>query len=238
MKKLLLLGVSFVFISTQMLDAKTERYEVESGIVHYTISGGGNIMGMRHESHGKKTLYFDEYGNVEVQEVEETSSTMGRTDRAHRLTKIEDKMIYSVDFKRKIITKQDISALMQGKNMSKMGKAMLKEMGGKKTGHDKVLGYDCEVWEVMGSRIWLYKGVPLKTVSNIMGMSHKEEATEAKFGVSIPSDKLKLPDYPTQTAEEMIQREMGQPDESGEGLNPEEIKQMQEMMKGMFGGKK
>jgi len=88
MKKLLFLSLSFVFISTQVLYAKTKRYEVKSGMVTYAITGGGNIMGMKHETHGHKILYFKDYGNVEVQETEETSTTMGRTEKEHRLLKI------------------------------------------------------------------------------------------------------------------------------------------------------
>jgi hypothetical protein len=238
MKKLLFLSLSVVFISTQVLYAKTKRYEVESGRVTYTITGGGNIMGMKNEAHGHKMLYFDDYGNVEIQETEETATTMGRTQKRHRLMKIEDGMVYSVDFKQKVITKQDMSELMNGKDMSKMGKEMLKKMGGKKIGKGEVLGLSCEIWEVMGTKIWMYKGVTLKIESNIMGMTHKEEATEVKFGVSIPSDKLKLPDFPMQSMDEMIQRQMSQPSRGGHQPSPEEIKQMQEMMKNMFGGKK
>ena len=237
MKKLLLLGISLMVISTQTVFAKTKRYDVESGIVTYTITSSGNIMGFRHESHGKKTLYFKEYGNVEVQESEEVSSTMGHTDREHILFKIEDGIAYSVNFQRKMITKQDISEMMQGRDMGKMGREMLKKMGGKKVGSGKVLGFPCEVWEVTGSKIWMYKGVTLRSESNIMGMMRKEEATKAKFDVSIPADKLKLPDYPTQSMDEMLEYQMGRTDRHGHGLNPEEIKQMKEMMKGMFGGK-
>ncbi len=235
MKKLLYLSLSFVFISTQILYAATKRYEVKSGMVSYTITGGGNMMGIKNETHGHTTLYFDDYGDLEVQETEETATTMGRTEKRHRLMKIQDGIVYSVDFKQKVITKQDISQFMGEKDMSKMGKEMLKEMGGKKVDNGEVLGLPCEVWEVMGSKIWIHKGITLKIESNIMGMIHKEEATEVKFGVSIPSDKLKLPDYPTESLDEMIQRQMSR---GGHQPSPEEIKQMKEMMKGMFGGKK
>ena len=236
MKKLLFLSFSVVFIATQVLSAQTKRYEVESGRVNYTISGGGDIMGIKNETHGHKTLYFDDYGNVEVQETEEISTTMGRTEKRHDLVKIENGMVYSVDFKQKVITKQDMSQMMNDRDMGKIGKEMLKGMGGKKVGTGEVLGLSCEVWEIMGTKMWIYKGVTLKIESNIMGMIHKEEATEAKFGISIPSDKLKLPDYPTQSMEEMIQRQMTQPGRGGQQPSPEEIKEMQEMMKGMFGG--
>jgi hypothetical protein len=238
MKKLLILTLSFVFFSAQGLYAESKRYEVESGIVTYTISGAGNIMGIKNEASGHKTLYFEDYGNVEVQETEETSTTMGQTKKRHELVKIQNGMVYSVDFERKVITEQDISKLMNGKDMSKMGKEMLEEMGGKKVGTGKVLGLPCEIWEIVGTKIWLHKGVTLKIESNIMGMIHKEEATEVKFGVSIPSEKLKLPDYPTQSLEEMIQHQMSQPGSKGHKPSPEEMKQMQEMMNNMFGGKK
>jgi len=237
MKKLLFLSLLFVFISTQVLYAKTERYEVKSGMVTYNITGSGNIMGMEHETHGHKTLYFEDYGNVEVQETEETSTMMGRIEKQHRLVKIQDGMVYSVDYKQKMITKGDMSQLMHGKDISKMGKEMLKEMGGKKIGEGEVLGLSCEVWEVMGTKMWMHKGVTLKIKSNIMGMTHKEEATEVKFGISIPSDKLKLPDYPTQSMEEMIQHQMNKPGREGHQPSPEEIKAMQNMMKNMFKSK-
>ena len=228
-----------MFITTQVLDAKTKRYEVKSGIVNYKITGSGNIMGvMKFEMHGHKTLYFEDYGNVEVQEIDNTSTKMGRTEKQHRLVKIQDGIMYSVDDKKKMITKGDMSQLMNGKDMSKMGKEMLKEMGGKKVGDGEVLGLSCEIWEAEGMKMWIHKGVTLKTENNIMGMIRKEEATEAKFGVSIPSDKLKLPDYPTQSMEEMIQRQMSKPDRRGHQPSPEEIKEMQEMMKNMFENKK
>ena len=227
-----------MFVSTQILYAKTKRYEVESGKVTYTITGNGNIMGMERETHGHKILYFEDYGNVEVQETEETSTMMGRTEKQHRLVKIQDGMVYSVDYKQKMITQQDMSQFMNGKYMNKMGKEWLKEMGGKKVGRGEVLGLSCEIWETMETKIWMHKGVTLKLETNIMGMTRKEEAIEAKFGVSIPSEKLKLPDYPTQSMEEMIQHQMKEHGEGGHQPSPEEIKMMQKMMKNMFGNKK
>ncbi|RRS29855.1 MAG: hypothetical protein P794_09980 [Epsilonproteobacteria bacterium (ex Lamellibrachia satsuma)] len=245
MKKLLFLSFLFVFFSTQILYAKTKRYEVESGIVTYAITGGGDIMGMKNEISGHKTLYFEDYGNMEVQETEMTTIMMGRTEKHHELMKIQNGMIYSVDFEKKVIIKQDISKIMNNKDISKMGKEMLKEMGGKKISSGKVLGHLCEVWEMMGTKIWIHKGVTLKIESNIMGMMHKEEATEVKFGASIPAEKLKLPDYPIQslneTMQQELQKEMNSPDEEGDKPSPEEMKQMQEMMKNlgnMFGNGK
>lgn len=241
MKKLLFLTLTTVIVSVQASSPDTKRYEIKSGIVSYNISGGGNMMGVKNEMSGHKTLYFDDYGNIEIQETQESTKMMGHTSKNHTKTKIQNGTIYAVDFKDKMITKQNMSEMMQGKDMSKVGKEMMEQMGGKKTGKGKVLGFECEIWDYMGSKLWLYKGVLLKIESNIMGIKRTEEATEAKFNVSIPSDKLALPDYPMQSLEEMMQHKMQDShskDEKMQMPSPEEMQKMQEMMQNMFGGKK
>ena len=75
---------------------------------------------------------------------------------------------------------------------------------GKKTGTDKVLGYTCEVWELMGVKQCIYKGIPLRVESNIMGMKNMEIATKAEFEISLSKDNFKLPDFP-------LTNEMGSP---------------------------
>ncbi|MEE9493258.1 MAG: hypothetical protein V3W04_07780 [Gammaproteobacteria bacterium] len=212
MKKWILALVSALLFLSPVLEAKSRRYEVKSGMVSYELSGGGSMLGIKTSRNGHKTLYFEDYGNVEVQETEETTTTMGRTERHHELVKIMNGMVYSVDFEDKVIIKQDMTNMMEDKDVGKMGKDMLEQMGGKKVGSGKVLGHTCEIWEVMGSRIWIHKGVTLKTEANIMGMKHAEIATEAKFGKSIPSDKLKLPDFPVRTLDEVMQQKMNAPD--------------------------
>ncbi len=57
-----------------------------------------------------------------------------------------------------------------GESMKQTGKEMMIQMGGKKVGTDKVLGYPCDVWDLMGVKQCMYKGLPLKVESNIMGV--------------------------------------------------------------------
>jgi hypothetical protein len=89
-----------------------------------------------------------------------------------------------------------MGALGGGKSPMEMGEAMLKQMGGKKIGTDKVLGYTCDVWEMMGTKQCIYKGIPLKIESNVMGLKNTEVATKAEFDISISDEDLKLPDFP------------------------------------------
>lgn len=247
-----LLTLLILIFSTALL-ADAKRYELRSGIVEYKSSGGGSIMGFSQKSEGSSKLYFTDYGNLELQEHTEKQTTMGKTTASHSLIKIDHGKLYIVDDEKHVIYTKDLDELMQTqkgkKDLMKMGKEMMQQMGGKKVGTGKVLGYPCEIWELMGSRVWLYKGIPLKSESNVMGFKHTEVATKAKFNVHVPKEKFKLPDYPVKTFDQMIQEEMqAQPQQSEEPpatapaqpqISPEQMKQMQEMMKNlgkMFGG--
>jgi D-arabinose 5-phosphate isomerase GutQ len=239
-----------LILATSLL-AGAKRYEIKSGIVEYKSSGGGAMMGFTTKSEGSGKLYFTDYGNLELQERTEKETVMGRTTTSHSLTKIDHGTLYTIDNNEKVIYKKDITMLKQmdkeGKNLTKMGKKMMQQMGGKKVGTGKVLGYPCEIWELMGSKVWIYKGIPLKSESNIMGFKHTEVATKAKFNVVIPKEKFKLPDYPVKTFDQMMQEQMQKhPGTTAKHsapaqpkISPEQMKQMQEMMKNlgkMFGG--
>lgn len=224
----LLLGV---FALTLFADGK--RYEIKSGIIEYSISGGGSMLGVTSKEEGTMKLSFKEYGNLERQEEHSTSTTMGQTDKTDDLRILKDGNFYVVDHEEKVIVEHSPEALKQmaGEDMTQMGKEMMEKMGGKQIGEEKILGYNCEIWELMGAKTWIYKGVPLKTEANIMGFNHTQVATSAKFDVSVPDSAFDLPKYETKTLNEIIEEESG-----GEANmpSPEEMQQMQEMMKKMM----
>ncbi len=239
----IILALITIFGIATTLQAEAKRYEVKSGIVEYKIEGGGSLFGFSTKTEGKTKLYFKEWGNVELRETDEKSETMGQIEKDHSITKIDHGTVYSVNKEDKTIVKSDMSMLKQmdkeGKNLSVVGKDMMKQMGGKKTGSEKILGYPCEIWEVMGSKIWIYKGVPLKTEANIMGIKHLEIATSAKFGVKIPDEKFKLPNYPVKTLNQIIEDEMKKSSsqntqhQTPPKLTPEQMQQMQQMMESL-----
>ena len=264
MKKVALLFVMILaMVFTSSVEAGAKRYEIKSGIVIYNIEGGGSMLGFSTKTTGTEKLYFTDWGNLELREVNEKNVAAGQTTVVHNITKIDHGTVYSVDNEEKIILKQDIAMFKemdkQGKNMSTIGKDMMKQMGGKKTGTGKVLGYPCEIWEVLGTKTWIYKGVPLKTEANIMGFKHLQIATSAKFDVSIPKSKFALPNYPVKTLEQLEQmyEDMAEKEESEESqksspkqhqpqpqqpqISPDQMKQMQDMLQNlgkMFGGAK
>jgi hypothetical protein len=184
-----------------------QRYDVKSGKVDYKIKGSGNVMGMAQiKTVGKKRIVFDDYGAKSLEERVEVKkeTTMGQTQttKTHTLVYMDGDAVYSVDFNRKQITKTDnmgkamLGAMGNGKSAKEAGLAMMKKMGGKKIGTDTVLGYTCDVWELMGTKQCIYKGITLKIESDIMGLKQTEVATKADFDISTDADTFRLPDFP------------------------------------------
>ena len=183
-----------------------QKYDVKSGKIDYSIQANGNIMGMSQiNTVGKKRIIFSDYGikklEEEVKVEKQTVMSETKTNKTHTLMYMNGAVLYQVDFKKKKINRMKntgmamANALGGGKNAKETGLAMMKSMGGKKIGTDKVLGYTCDVWDLMGVKQCIYKGIPLKIESNMMGLKSVEVATKAEFDIDINKKSFKLPDF-------------------------------------------
>ncbi len=186
-----------------------KRYGIRSGIVHYKSIINGKVMGSTITGSGHEDLYFDNWGALELKKKEEKKIThmnifghkKTQVDASKSIDKLDNGKSYNVDFKNKIIYVRDDPAMSVMKNtkdadVEHAGKQMLEAMGGKQIGEEKVLGYLCSVWQIPGGKQWIYKGVPLKIQMTVMGITTTQEATSAKFNISVPSKYFELPDYP------------------------------------------
>lgn len=214
-------------IEKEDFDEKMKRYEIKSGIIEYKTSTQGNVMGFKVEGSGSKTVVFKDWGTVEVVEEKKTENNMGQESETHNMSKFDNGMTYTVNFESKKIFKSDQKGMLSGlsagnENMAETGKEMLESMGGKKIGEEKIQSYKCEIWEVMGQKIWLYKGLTLRMEVDVMGIKTLEEATKIEFNTSISSGQLELPDFPVVETESLGMPEMD--DEEKENL--EKIKKM------------
>ena len=198
-----------VVLGSSMLVASANQmkmYDVESGKIEYGIKGSGEIMGQKMQTIGKKRVIFDAYGaqNLTEENKIDKQTIMGqkKVTKTHTMSYMKKGMVYHVDFKAKRIMRMgnmaaSMGALMGGgKNPKQSGEDMMKQMGGKKTGTDKVLGYACDVWDLMGTKQCIYKGIPLRVETNMMGIKNIEVATKAEFDISLSKDDFKLPDFP------------------------------------------
>jgi hypothetical protein len=230
MKQIKLWAILFTLIFTvSSIQAETKRYEVKSGIIEYTVNGSGNMMGIQTKTEGKSKILFKEWGNVELREDRVKSVIMGREEQTHQTSKIENGKVYVVDYAHKIIVEYDPNTLMQSehKDLVKSSKEMILSMGGKKVGDETIQGYTCEVWKTPQIKIWLHKGIMLKSEANIMGITHLTQATNITLNTSVSDEDLKLPDFPIQTMEESMKNNNSEIPK----MTPEQMQQMQEMMK-------
>ncbi|WP_299105412.1 hypothetical protein [uncultured Winogradskyella sp.] len=72
---------------------------------------------------------------------------------------------------------------------------MLKGIGGEKIGNETYKGYNCEIWEAMGVKQWIYKGVTLKSTGTMMGITTTKLATSIKLNTDVDKSNFELPDY-------------------------------------------
>jgi len=229
MKRYLLL-IAFALLTT--LNAGVKRYEVKSGIIEYTITHSGNMMGMSMNGKGTAKTSFKEWGNIELHTEKSESVTMGMKEREQVMTKIDNGKVFVVDFNKKVIYEYtpELLANSEHKDLVKTGKKMLTAMGGKKIGQEEFMGYECEVWSMMHVKIWLHKGIMLKSEADMMGIKHTTVASKVNLDVPVSDKDLTLPDFPIKSADEMMIPDNDLQDSMPQ-LTPEQMQQMQEMMK-------
>jgi len=193
-----LLMVSGISVAS---DKMYQKFGIKSGKITYKITGSMSMMGVNSKTLGKKRVIFSDYGIKELREESKVVKQDAKITKSHTISYMDRAIIYSVDFNQKRITRmQNPGMIMMGLSDSntaqQAGLKMLKQMGGKKIGEDNILGFKCELWEAMGTKQCIYKGVPLKTESDIMGAKSSEIATKIDFDIDISDDDYKLPDFP------------------------------------------
>ncbi|MEA3492685.1 MAG: hypothetical protein U9R27_12395 [Campylobacterota bacterium] len=210
MKKIVKIGIVAMLGSTLLMASGNQMqiYEIKSGKIDYKMTGSTDMMGMKIKSVGKKRVSFDNYGIQNLTEENRVSKqTMGENSKitkSHTMVYMKDSILYQVDFdSKRIVRMENPMAVMAMLSSSKGGKHstedMMKKMGAKKVGSDKVLGYSCDIWDLMGTKQSIYKGIPLKVESNIMGVKSTNVAIKAEFDISLSEDDFKLPDFPVYT---------------------------------------
>jgi len=200
-------------VNSNKQETKLKRYEVKSAMVTYETTTSGKVMGSTVTGSGTESLYFKNWGDVERKETQSNQTTKTnifgkkstQTTKQHTMSKLDNGKSYSVDFKNKKIFLQRDMAMEMNKmfadgDVNKTGKQMLEGMGGEIIGQETILGYNCDIWSVMGGKQWIYKGLPLKIEVSIMGISTVTKATSAKFNVNVADKYFKLPNF---TIEEM-----------------------------------
>jgi len=226
-------------VNSDKQETKLKRYEVKSAMVAYKTTISGKVMGSTVSGNGTESLYFKNWGDVELKEAQASQTTKTNifgvkkteTSESHTMNKLDNGKSYHVDFKRKKIILQrdmgmEMTKMFADGDVNKTGKEMLEGMGGKIVGQESILGYNCDIWDVMGGKQWIYKGLPLKIEVNLMGILTVTEATSAKFDIAVADKYFELPNFPIEEME-------GYQDDKEYTKDKVEMKQNAQKMKNM-----
>jgi len=166
------------------------RYQVESGIIEYSVRGAKN---------GKEVVYFDQWGMREAK----YSTIIENGFQQNHLMNLQDKeWTYIIDFDKRIANKR------QNENIKKffedvdreavvdMTPLLMASQGAEKLYLDMFNGNECDVWvvEKTGTEIWLWKGIVVKKVDKKKGHITIYEAIKIEADVPVPEQKFLIPE--------------------------------------------
>lgn len=183
-----------IYASEDVALVQKKIYDVPNAMVYYKISGGGVIspdVNLTIEGTGK--LRFKEWGAEELFEtqiVERATGSIHYIDKKKKCKKRQEKEILDVDFKGKKILERPIP---KGKTVRNITKGLTKN------GQQMIANIVCDMWEGNGVRKCIYKGIPLFTEYNVLGLFYREEAIEVEFDINVTeTSKCTIPKYPVE----------------------------------------
>jgi hypothetical protein len=161
---------------------------LKSAIIHMT----SKAMGLTQQI----IIYMDDYGKKQCTEV--TQELMGKKITQFSINDGEWVYSYSPQTKKGIKKKVDIDN-PDNINFNAISKEMADKFKLKKTGTAKILDRDCDVYSMEFDKaklkgiFYIWKGIPLKTESEVSVMKVSMEATKIEENVTISPDKFVVP---------------------------------------------
>jgi hypothetical protein len=189
---MILLSNTFCFAQ-----ATQNIYQIKSGYVKYELKGNAV---------GTKELWWDDYGAKTRTEIHSSSTTkiFGMTSET-KTNKIEIKngtTFWTVDLDKMTGQETSVEGFIDYSAYDEMteaekeayAQATLDSLGGEKLPSEMFLGCKCDVVALWGSKIWTCKNVPLKSETEVMGLTNYETATDFKKNIPVPASKFEKPE--------------------------------------------
>lgn len=193
MKKVSISSIIVLLISSIGLFAQKANYKVfpyKSGIVEYKLEGN---------SKGTHTKYFDEYGYKQADFTESETTVFGFTNKEKSGTILIGPKVYSINYKESSASVgrnpvYETYANSDGADYDKLGREAMASLGFSNTGQKgTIAGKKCEIWEGSLGKIWIWKGLSLKSETIVLGVSITETAVSVRVNESVPSSKFEIP---------------------------------------------
>jgi len=184
---------SFFIIFTHLYaDDKIHKYDIESGIIFYTITGNAQLTKETNLSiEGSLKLRFKEWGDVKLEEEHVVVSTTGAIKHRQEIKRLEketNNKIITVDYKN--------GQLLERKKNDIVSSTLHETEGLSQKGKDTISGYPCETWIGKSIEKCIYKGIVLKQESHILGVYYVKLATQIVFDINTSEKDCAMPEYP------------------------------------------
>ena len=198
-----LLVVGFALAPLLRADTPRGPRALRSGVIEYelTTTGAGTT------SSGTRTEWFDDFGNKQatLEKSASTTKVFGLTSSENKetLTIVDGATGYTIDLLEKTGTKQDVAKLQllgaalawdyQRKHPGMTLRQFVEENQGRWLPAETVLGRTCDVYELLGTKIWQYQDVVLRSEANLLGVQTRQIATKFQENVDIPAARFAVP---------------------------------------------
>ena len=170
-----------------------KKFDIETGMILYSISGGGKITDdVNLTVKGKGKLRFKDWGIVALieEDLEEiTSGAIHNIDKVQRCKKLEDDRRLDVDFDNEKIQERKMP---KGNFQKYITKGLVKK------GKEKIAGHVCDIWEGYGVRKCIHKGIPLLIENYLLGVYYQKKATYITFDIDSTESACIIPNYPVE----------------------------------------
>ncbi len=206
-----------ISVSGQKIEFK--KYQIKSGIAQYVHEG--NVT-------GTETVWFDDWGEREFRVTETETKMLGMRQKTNscQLTIGLDNYQWDPVTKKGTHVKNTLmEEVMKDPNFDQeeFARELMKSTGFRKTGEATIDGRNCDVWEGMNSKVWVWKnnGLAVRSEMHLI-VNVTIKLTEFESNPKISSEKFQVPVDVKFTEEKMptmeeLQQQMDQIEENREG---------------------
>jgi hypothetical protein len=164
------------------------KYGIKSGIIEYNTSTmGTNVI---------QTLYFDDYGAKEANEMQMEIAGM----KSHTLNIVKEGFTYTLDLNSKTGTKARLMGTPNSNiDFENISEEILKQMKMKKEGHEDFQGKTCEKYTMdnsdmqMKGTFLVWKGIALKSEMAMSTIKTTMVAKNFQENANVPAEKFDVP---------------------------------------------
>lgn len=190
MKRTIIVSL-LVCVFTATATAQVAKYGIKSGI----ITSSTSILGKKIES----TLYFDHYGANESIITEASTGQMAQSSLKMMIKNIGD-TVYSASLSQKTGIKMPMP--QKGINYLRLTPEDMKKYNMKDKGEEEVCGKKCQKYtmaiiqnnQTVKSTVWIWKGIPLKTITSIGLLHQTQVVTDIKENIDVKNEYLEFPE--------------------------------------------